>query len=91
MKQTSEFWVLDTGTEGCHSGTITAHGPFKSQKEAEKWLKEISASDWIGSCGCLRIDGEPEKWGDKYLITQVVRKVRPVPPNTVKMMLMDVE
>lgn len=84
----SQFWVLDTGTAGMSSGTIAAHGPFHSQDRAEEWLKDISASDWLESCGCLR-SGEPEAWGDEYHIVQVIRSVRPIPPSAVEMTLVD--
>jgi len=84
-----EFWVLDTAIEGSSKGTLEARGPFRSQAQAEQWIKETSASDWVGSCGCLRT-GAPEKWGDVYVIAQAVRKVRPVPPTSVAMALVDV-
>ncbi len=83
----SQFWVIDTGTEGME-GTLTSYGPFDSQERAEEWIKETSADDWVGSCGCLRT-GDREDWGDEYFITQVVRSVRPVPPESVKMTLID--
>ena len=87
----SQFWVIDTGTEGQSSGTIQAHGPYHTQARAEQWIKETSAEDWIGSCGCLRTGGAPEHWGAEYIIVQVVRRVRPVPPARVEMTLMDTE
>lgn len=87
----SQFWVLDTGTQGELVGTIQAHGPYHTQKRAEQWIKETSADDWIGSCGCLRTGGAPEDWGDEYIIVQVVRSVRPVPPSCVEMTLLDTE
>lgn len=87
----SQFWVLDTGTVGESQGTIQAHGPYHTQERAEQWIKETSADDWIGSCGCLRTGGAPEDWGDEYIIVQVVRSVRPVPPSCVEMTLMDTE
>lgn len=87
----SQFWVLDTGTPGQSEGTIQAHGPYHTQERAEQWIKETSAADWMSSCGCLRIGGPPEDWGDEYIIVQVVRSVRPVPPSCVEMTLMDTE
>lgn len=87
----SQFWVLDTGTAGMSESTIQAHGPYHTQERAERWIKETSAADWIGSYGCLRTGGAPEKWGDEYIIVQVVRSVRPVPPNFVEMTLLDTE
>jgi hypothetical protein len=87
----SQFWVLDTGTAGESEGTIQAHGPYHTQERAEQWIKETSAEDWIGSCGCLRTGGAPQDWGDEYIIVQVVRSVRPVPPSCVEMTLMDTE
>lgn len=87
----SQFWVLDTGTEGESVGTIQAHGPYHTQERAEQWIKETSADDWIGSCGCLRTGGAPQDWGDEYIIVQVVRSVRPVPPSCVEMTLLDTE
>lgn len=87
----SQFWVLDTGTQGESAGTIQAHGPYHTQERAEQWIKETSADDWIGSCGCLRTGGAPEEWGDEYIIVKVVRSVRPVPPSCVEMTLLDTE
>lgn len=87
----SQFWVLDTGTSGMSEGTIQAHGPYHTQERAEQWIKESSAADWLGSCGCLRTGGAPEDWGDEYIIVQVVRRVRPVPPSCVEMTLLDTE
>jgi len=87
----SQFWLLDTGTQGKSAGTIQAHGPYHTQERAERWIKETSAEDWIGSCGCLRTGGALQDWGDEYLIVQVVRRVRPVPPSSIKMTLMDTE
>lgn len=86
-----EFWALDTGTSGMSEGTIQAHGPYHTQEQAEQWIKETSAADWVGSCGCLRRDVQPEDWGDEYIIVQVVRRVRPVPPSCVEMTLLDTE
>ena len=87
----SQFWVLDTGTQGESEGTIQAHGPYHTQERAERWIKKTSAADWISSCGCLRTGGAPEEWGDEYIIVQVVRSVRPVPPSCVEMTLVDTE
>lgn len=87
----SQIWVLDTGTRGMSEGTIQAHGPYHTQERAEQWIKATSAADWIGSCGCLRTGGPPEDWGDEYIIVQVVRSVRPVPPSCVQMTLVDTE
>ena len=53
----SQFWVLDTGTAGMSEGTIQAHGPYHTQERTEQWIKETSAEDWLGSCGCLRTGG----------------------------------
>jgi hypothetical protein len=86
-----QFWVLDTGTQGQSSGTIQAHGPYQTQGRAEQWIKETSAADWVGSCGCLRTRGALQDWGDEYIIAQVVRSVRPVPPSCVEMTLLDTE
>jgi hypothetical protein len=80
--------VIDSGTDGMSEGTLTSHGPFDSQEQAEEWIKETSADDWIRSCGCLR-EGDREEWGDEYFVVQVVRSVRPVPPESVKMTLID--
>ena len=86
-----QWWVIDTGTGGMSEVTFQAHGPFMSQGYAEQWIKNTSAEDWISSCGCLRTGGKPEDWGDEYIIVQVVRSVRPVPPSNVEMTLVDVE
>ena len=86
----SQFWVLDTGTQGMSSGTLQAHGPYSTQASAEQWIKDTSANDWLESCGCLPT-GDSEKWGDEYHIVQVVRSVRPVPPSCVEMTLLDTE
>lgn len=86
----SQFWVLDTGTEGSSASTLQAHGPFHTQDRAEQWIKDTSADFWMESCGCLRT-GDPEKWGDEHIIVQVVRKVKPVPPSSVVMTLVDTE
>ena len=86
-----QWWVLDTGMEGTSKGTIQGHGPYPTQDSAEQWIKDTSAEDWISSCGCLRTGGKPEDWGDEYIIVQVVRSVRPVPPSNVEMTLVDVE
>jgi hypothetical protein len=85
----SQWWVLDTGIEGMSERTIQAHGPYPTQNSAEQWIKDTSAEDWISSCGCLRTGGKPECWGDEYIIVQVVRSVRPVPPTSVEMTLVD--
>ena len=85
-KSKPEFWVIDTGIEGTTSGTLQAHGPYPTQVSAEQWLKDTSADDWLSSCGCLRT-GDPQTWGDEYLIVQVVRKVKPVPPTKIEMKL----
>jgi hypothetical protein len=82
--------VLDAGTEGMSTGTLHAHGPFHTQDRAEQWIKDTSANDWLESCGCLRT-GDPEKWGDEHIVVQVVRKVKPVPPSSVVMTLVDTE
>jgi hypothetical protein len=85
-KTKPQFWVLDTSIKGHSERTLQAHGPFTSQTEAEQWLKDTSADDWLSSCGCLRT-GDPQTWGDEYLIVQVVRKVKPVPPTKIEMKL----
>ena len=86
----SQFWVIDTGTAGMSANTLQAHGPFHTQERAEQWIKDTSADFWLESCGCLRT-GDPEKWGDEHIIVQVVRKVKPVPPSSVVMTLVDTE
>jgi hypothetical protein len=78
------------GTEGSSASTLQAHGPFHTQDRAEQWIKDTSADFWLESCGCLRT-GDPEKWGDEHIIVQVVRKVKPVPPSSVVMTLVDTE
>jgi len=83
-----QFWVIESGTDDMSEGTLTSHGPFDSQEQAEEWIKETSADDWIRSCGCLR-EGDREEWGEEYFVVQVVRSVRPVPPESVKMTLID--
>ncbi len=85
-KKQTQFWILDTGTAGMSAGTLQAHGPYPTQVGAEQWLKDTSAEDWLSSCGCLRT-GDPQAWGDEYIIVQVVRKVKPVPPTKIKMKL----
>lgn len=89
-KPIAQYWILDTGTCGLSSGTLTASGPHVSQAAAEKWIRDTSASDWMESCGCLR-QGEPETWGDAYIIVKEVRRVKPVPPVSVKMILKEVK
>jgi hypothetical protein len=84
----SQFWVIDTAITGSSEGTLQASGPFHSQARAEQWIKETATNDWLGSCGCLR-HGAPEDWGSEHIIAQVVRSVKPVPPSSVKMTLVD--
>ena len=84
----SQFWVIDTAISGNTVGTFQASGPFHSQARAEQWIKDTSASDWLEACGCLR-SGAPEEWGSEHIIVQVVRSVKPVPPSSVEMTLMD--
>jgi len=84
----SQFWVIDTGCEGVSSGTLEAHGPFCSQSHAESYILNISEQDWLTSCGCLR-EGNPLEWGDTYIIVREVRSVKPVPPSSVEMTLVD--
>lgn len=84
----SQFWVLDTAISGMSEGTYQASGPFHSQAKAEQWVKNTSASDWLESCGCLR-SGAPEEWGSEHIIVKVVRSVKPVPPSSVEMTLVD--
>jgi len=86
----SQFWVLDTGMEGMSAGTLQAHGPYPTQGSAEQWIKDTAANDWLESCGCLRT-GDPQNWGDEHIIVQVVRRVKPVPPTSVEMTLVDTE
>lgn len=91
-KITPQFYVvLDPSVQSNTSAeqTLQATGPFKSQEQAETWITESSGDDWLNCCGCLR-DGPAEAWGSTHIITQVVRRVRPVPPSSVKMVLMDV-
>ena len=88
-KRKNRFWVFAQESPGKLQSLPETQTPFASQQEAEEWIRQDAANTWLTSCGCLRNDA-PEKWGDTFVILQEVRRVKPMPPKTVKMELEDV-
>ena len=81
---TSEFWIIDTETEGQTQGTCEARGPFASMAAVERFLVEDVTNLWQSSCSCIQ-SANDEAWCKPQKIVEVRRVVTPEITATVKL------
>lgn len=83
-----DFWVIDTDSEGCSAGTLTAHGPYPDQAAAEKWLRDDAREVFLDADrSCRQLSNT--KWAGRQHIVRVIRTVEQCPVVTVKVHLRD--
>jgi len=74
------FWVIDTDT----MGSLSAFGPYRTQKEAEAAIVADIRSLWEESCTCLTSE-KTTRWCKPLHIVEVRRTVEPDITPTIRL------
>ncbi|NDG71776.1 MAG: hypothetical protein EBY32_10840 [Proteobacteria bacterium] len=74
----NKYWIIDLDGFGMTEVTRTAHGPFKSVADAEKWLKE-DAGESFASFNEPQNLGPQLDWSAPVLIVEEKKRLQQVP------------
>ena len=77
MKRKSEFWIIETDSNGETESSKSAFGPFATVAYAEQWLREDTADTYLSADKSLRDGITP--WAAPVHIVQVLKTVTAVP------------
>jgi hypothetical protein len=77
-KMKNKYWIIDLDGFGMTEVTKTAHGPFPSVAEAEKWLK-AEAKESFASFNELEKLGPDHSWAAPVLIVEEKKRLQQVP------------